>query len=393
MPQLRLSDEKIQKIRDLLGTGLSQRKIATLAGCSQGAVNDIANNHYKSGPAAADMSGKFRAEIKDLEGELRQAREQIVRLEKAARLGEGLSAAQRQVPEWQRRSHRPSRSDAAVATAFLSDLHLDEVVDPKQVGGVNAYNRGIAEKRLRKFFDSTLQLTFDHMKGIKIEGLVLPLGGDIFSGNIHEELRLTNEATMFQSMLYWSEKLAAGIQMVASEFKSVHIPCVVGNHGRTSHKPVAKNRPQDNFDWFLYHLLARFLKDVPNITWSISESADEMFRIYDTTFLLTHGDQFRGGGGISGLLSPLMIGSHRKSKRQQAIRRPYDWMVMGHWHQYSMFKGIIVNGSLKGYDEYAFISNFDFEPPRQAYWLTQPRHGITISGPLHVISNDESIAA
>jgi hypothetical protein len=165
---------------------------------------------------------------------------------------------------------------------------------------------------------------------------------------------------------------------------------VVGNHGRNSYKPIAKNRAQDNFDWLLYHLLARDLKGLKNITWNISEAADTMHTIYETRFCYSHGDQFRGGGGISGLLSPLMIGAHRKHKRQAAVRKPFDWLVLGHWHQYSVFKGIIVNGSLKGYDEYAAVNNFDFEPPQQAYFLTQPRWGITISGPVHVLGLEEN---
>jgi hypothetical protein len=43
-----------------------------------------------------------------------------------------------------------------------------------------------------------------------------------------------------------------------------------------------------------------------------------------------------------------------------------------------------VNGSLKGYDEYAYTNNFPFEPPTQALWLTHPEFGITISMPVFV---------
>ena len=50
-------------------------------------------------------------------------------------------------------------------------------------------------------------------------------------------------------------------------------------------------------------------------------------------------------------------------------------MLLGHFHQYMTLPGIIVNGSLKGYDEYAMISNFGFEVPQQAFWLTTPERG------------------
>lgn len=44
----------------------------------------------------------------------------------------------------------------------------------------------------------------------------------------------------------------------------------------------------------------------------------------------------------------------------------------------------IVNGSLKGYDEYAYAGNFGFEEPKQALWLTHPERGITFQMPVFV---------
>jgi hypothetical protein len=183
--------------------------------------------------------------------------------------------------------------------------------------------------------------------------------------------------------------MAAGIKLLADEFGKVFIPAVVGNHGRLDRKPVAKFRAQDNFDYFFYRMLAIMLEGDKRITFAISESADQPYTVFNTRYLLSHGDQFRGGGGIAGLLSPLMIGDHKKRKRQEAIKQGYDYLVLGHWHQRAAFKGVIVNGSLKGYDEYAFISNFDYEEPQQSFWVTDPEHGITISAPIHVKDKSE----
>jgi len=97
---------------------------------------------------------------------------------------------------------------------------------------------------------------------------------------------------------------------------------------------------------------------------------------------LTHGDQFRGVSGISGIQTPLALGAFRKSKRQQAVNDPFDTMLIGHFHQYMTIPGIIVNGSLKGYDEYASISNFGFEQPQQAFWITTPEGGPSFHAPI-----------
>jgi hypothetical protein len=138
-----------------------------------------------------------------------------------------------------------------------------------------------------------------------------------------------------------------------------------------------KNRVEDNFDWFYARILHRELRHDPRFTWSIPLTADVIVQQYGTRILMTHGDQARGGSGISGIQTPLALLNFRKSKNYGAMDNPYDHMVMGHFHQYLTLPGVTVNGSLKGYDEYAAISNFGFEVPAQAAWVTTPERGIT----------------
>ena len=136
---------------------------------------------------------------------------------------------------------------------------LDEVVTPAEIGHVNAYSRKIAEQRLQAVFTNTVEVCRRYWSGIAYDGIVCALAGDMFSGDIHEELTQTNEDTMLGSVLHWADHLAAGLVLLADEFGKVHVPVVVGNHGRRTRKPRAKFRARDNFDWFLGHLLARML--------------------------------------------------------------------------------------------------------------------------------------
>ena len=281
------------------------------------------------------------------------------------------------------------KGDRGIICAALSDLHLDEVVHPDQIGYVNGYNRKIATQRLHNFFENLIRISRDFINGIKIEGLELMMLGDMVSGNIHEELKESNECPITETLRYWSIELSRGLTLLAEHFSWIHVACVVGNHGRLTHKPRAKFRAMDNFDWLLYHMVAQQTAHLGSVKFTIPTSADNFVQIYSTRYLLTHGDQFRGGTGIAGMLSPLLLGDARKRKRQVAIGQPYDYMVMGHWHQYAMAKSLIINGSLKGYDEYAYQSNFDFEPPQQAFWVTDPKHGKTISAPIRCKSKSE----
>jgi len=111
--------------------------------------------------------------------------------------------------------------------------------------------------------------------------------------------------------------------------------------------------------------------------------------IYNTNYLLSHGDQFRGGSGISGAMAPLMLGQHRKAVRQLATDEPMDVMVIGHFHQMLWLPGLVVGGTMKGIDEFAFGHNFRPEPPTQAFWVTSPEHGPTIHAPVHVSKRED----
>lgn len=308
---------------------------------------------------------------------------------KMAEFANTLASTRVVIPKWISQ-RRVSGKDSATVCAMLSDWHLDEVVVASQVGGCNEFNRNVALTRCGQFFDHTAGLAKKYINGISYNGLYLLLGGDLFSGNIHEELRETNESTLIESVLFWTPHIASGISYLADQFNHVHIPCVVGNHGRNTRKPIAKNRVQDNFDWLFYHMLAMQLKNDKRITWDISQSADCQFKIYDTSFMFTHGDQFRGGSGISGPAVPWALGDHRKRKRMQGIGTPYDILCFGHWHQLTLgMNGIICNGALKGMDEWAYIMNFPYEPPQQALWLVQPKVGITGRWPIHVLGDAE----
>lgn len=284
------------------------------------------------------------------------------------------------VPKW--KLDATSRHNTGVPTLFLSDIHFDEVVDPAQIGRVNAYNREIATRRLHAFFTNGTAIWKQHITRGSFDYVVLLLGGDLLSGNIHEELRETNERPIALSIMGLIDVLIPGIDLLVKEFGKVFVPCVVGNHGRLDKKPRMKNRAYDSFEFFVYHFLARHYQGDERVTFQIADGPDLPFSIYQTRYVLTHGDQARGGSGIAGALSPLMLMDHRKRKRAMATAQDYEYLVMGHWHQLMMVKGMIVNGSVKGYDEYAAASNFDFEIPQQASWLTHHERGITARWPI-----------
>lgn len=279
---------------------------------------------------------------------------------------------------------RPKGETTGVPTLLCSDWHWGEVVDPAQVNGVNQYNLEIARNRAKNLVEITVDLLKNHINHKDYPGIVLCLGGDMVSGDIHEELTATNEKEMMPTIIDLWSVLVWVIETLAKEFGNVFVVGVSGNHGRNTHKIRAKGRNFTNFDWLVYQFLAKRFEAADNIKFHIPDGSDAFFQIYNHRYLLTHGDQFRGGDGMIGALGPIIRGDHKKRSRNAQINFEYDTLLLGHWHQLIQLQRLIVNGSLKGYDEYAYQNSFSFEPPRQALWITHPTKGITFSAPVIV---------
>jgi hypothetical protein len=319
-------------------------------------------------------------EVRVLKRNLKAVTSDAVDTSKLQEMIHSINMAKAKPPKWL--TQRRPAGLLGTPTLFLSDLHWGEVVFPAQVNHTNQYNLAIAQRRLKRVFDSSVSLLRDRLKG-DYDGLVVALGGDMVSGNIHEELRETNQEQILAIVMDIYEHLVAGISQMADEFGRVFVPCVVGNHGRLDKKPRAKGGVRDNFEWILYQFIAKYFEEDQRVTVVVSESLDYMYKVHNTTYLLTHGDQFRGGTGITGPMVPWALGDARKRKRQDAISQPYDVMIFGHWHQLFWGNGnFMCNGSLKGYDEYAFRSNFSYQPPMQALWITHPEKGVTFQMPV-----------
>jgi hypothetical protein len=331
--------------------------------------------------ALAEPAAKSEREAKELRHALKESQTVIDRLQRELGVLERIGHRDTP-PKWLTAPPKSRAKHHATPWLMLSDLHLDEVVNPSELHGINAYNRTIAKQRLERVFLGAVNVTKNYWSEVIYDGVVVILGGDIFAGNIHEELKETNADTLLGSLDYWIDPIADGIHMMADTFGKVHIPVVAGNHGRMTRKPRAKQRARDNFDWFIGRALQRVFRSDPRVTFNIPDAADALVQSYGQTVLVTHGDQTSGGAGIGGIWPPIMRLDARKSQRQAAVNMPYDLMVMGHWHQLVFGPKFIINGSLVGYDEYAMVSNFGYEPPRQALWLMTPEHGITWRAPV-----------
>lgn len=266
-----------------------------------------------------------------------------------------------------------------VPVTMWSDWHYTEVVNPSETTNYNAYNVEIANKRINKLVDNTIDLCRERHSNV-YPGIVLNLAGDNMSGGLHPELMKSDEQSPIRAVLSVRDILVDKIERLADEFKRVFIPAVPGNHGRNTHRPEFKGYVGTNFDWMVYQLLLRHFAKDKRIQMLIPDSGDAYYTVYGKRILLTHGDMLgvKGGDGIIGAIGPIMRGAVKVRSQSSALGQPYDLLLMGHWHQTLWLPNAFVNNSLKGFDEYAAKSLRALpSEPSQMLFFVHPTRGVT----------------
>jgi hypothetical protein len=340
---------------------------------------------------ANDLIRNKQNQIRALEKELRSRTQINDTAERWRTEVFGLDAYTREPPTWLTPTKKPVlHKTTGVPLILASDWHHGEFVDPDQVGGMNSFNRKISKQRVKIFGDTVLDLCFNHMTSPTYPGVVFAVGGDMITGGIHEDLRETNDGPVTLAVVEVEEMLIGFITMLADNFGKVFVPCVPGNHGRTTLKPRAKNRVFDSWEWVIYQHLEQWFRDDPRVTIHVPNEVDAHFAIYGHRFMLTHGDTLgvKGGDGIIGALGPIARGAIKVGRSEAQCGRDFDTLLMGHYHTY-LPRGdavpVLVNGSLIGYNEYArLVLRAAPTRPTQSLTFIHPKRGITAQWPIYL---------
>lgn len=297
----------------------------------------------------------------------------------------GFAQRQPNVPDWMLTQSPPGTPGTPVAV--WSDWHWGEEVVSTEVRGLNSFNKAIAHKRIKTLVEKIIELCFDHMKNPTYDRLVLCIGGDMITGIIHEELQDTNYEYILETLLDLEDKLIWAIDRLLEKFPAIAVYCVVGNHGRMGKKPRYKGKVKTNFEWGLYKKLEAYYRGNEKIKFFIPDAADIHFTVNGVRFLLTHGDNLgvKGGDGIIGAIGPIIRGMVKIGRAEARVKQDFDILIIGHWHQYTPLAhlGVIVNGSMKGYDEFAMLAiRAAFQLPIQSLFFVHPTYGVTTQWPI-----------
>lgn len=279
------------------------------------------------------------------------------------------------IPTWVSKPVK-TKQHHATPIQMWADFHFGEVQPAHEVGGFNAYSDKIAEMRLRHVTESSIKLLTEYTSGVRMDGIVIAGAGDYITGAIHDELTKTNSETVFETVVRWVGPMAAAIEAYADAFGKVFVPMVQGNHDRNTHKVESKRGPQECISWVLCWWLADRFKDDPRVDFYIGESWDISFKVYDSSFILTHGYGTPGGGPASAVAAMMKLKS-QYDIRDNAVGNKSTHLLMGHLHQVLHAPGATMGGCLKGVDAYAWGLRVKPVAPQQALLQVTPERGIT----------------
>ena len=281
------------------------------------------------------------------------------------------------------------RGDTAqVVIAPLSDLHIGDNVDLEQMSGLNSYVIDIFNRRLYGWTTQLLNLVELRRNVAPVNELIIPMLGDMVSGDIHEELARTNIDNCMQQMIRGANLIAQAIMFLAPHFSKISIPCVVGNHGRMTRKPPMKDKYMD-WDYMLYQWVAAYLRNQKHITFSIPKAFINTFEVGNSSILILHGDSISGAGsnqaitkGVTGLRAFLQFRTTLEDallSSQEDMITQFDSVLMGHFHRIEEIDigtgAIHICGTMKGGDEFAAQRLHAITKPKQLVTYWHPKYG------------------
>lgn len=265
----------------------------------------------------------------------------------------------------------------------VSDVHVGQVVNPVEVGGLNAYNFDVFQERLERWTNSARSVIRHHQQAHPVREMQFWHLGDLVEGDkIFKSQRLYMDLDLmqqlFRSVDIWAAKIVSFLDLV----EHIHYKAVPGNHGRIGEK--GDNKSYVNWDYVLAKCIEMKLEAYKDrISFEIPESFFIVTEVEGWNWLLWHGDDIKSWASIP------WYGVQRSlsawTQMFNIMGRRFDYAIHGHFHtdwKMDMMLGeAFANGSWVGTNEHALRIRA-FGMPKQLLLFVHPTYGVTGRYPL-----------
>lgn len=260
------------------------------------------------------------------------------------------------------------------AVGLASDWHIGQVTPKDETEGFGEFNYAIAQRRVFEYADALIKWVAVQRSGYAIPNLHLFSLSDHISGDIHDELKITNEFPLPVQTVKAGMLLGEFVRRLAPHFEIVTVEAnSADNHSRLTRKPQTSQKAANSMAYIVHFIAREHCRDIPNVVFNMPLQTQFVVDVQGWKFLLEHGDNIRGWGGIP------HYGLQRK-KSQEALKRMntdmgFDYWCIGHFHCPDVLGNLYMNGALTGTTTYDHACGRHSEPV-QVGFLVHPKKGV-----------------
>lgn len=215
----------------------------------------------------------------------------------------------------------------------LNDLHCGYKIE--SIFG--KYDENILKQRLEKYLSEIEKIQKHH----HCEKAIVLGGGDLISGNIHAEIKRSNNLNVIEQIITVSEYISKFLAELSKIFKTVAFLSIAGNHSRIEKykDSIKEERLDDIIEWYLKARLQNF--DIEFDNYINADATIKIFDVYNNSYILIHGDYDTNANSLI---------------LQKFANKPITAIFSGHYHHNEIVTkdGIkfIMSGSFVGIDNF-----------------------------------------
>lgn len=268
------------------------------------------------------------------------------------------------------------------AVMQITDAHMGEVQMADEIEGFNEFNPEICKKRQLLFADLVISYITLHRNVYTIDDLVILVTGDLISGDIHDELRITNAFPTPVQCVEAGKVLAEQLYRLARHFKNIRVEFIVeDNHSRLTKKPQAKEAGYNSLNYIVGKLAQIYTERHDNIDFRIHPMYEKIVHVSNRQYLISHGHGIRGWMGIPWYSVQRKIGKESSNRMSlimedmtKARKIGFHKFVFGHFHTPFDHPLYSCAPSVSGTNAYDHRDG-RFAEPGQSAWLVHPKYG------------------
>lgn len=243
-----------------------------------------------------------------------------------------------------RGDHTFKKNHGATEVLHISDWHIGEV---DNIGGFNSFNYNIACERVKTLTNKVVSWTEMHRSMYKVDELVVLATGDMISGDIHDELKATNEFPAPEQCVKAAMLISKMVNELSASFKKVRVEYIVhDNHSRTT-KKIEFAPGTNSYNYIVGTMAKIMLRDNSSVEFNVYPEIQHVVQVEDLKYLICHGNSIRGGfAGIPYYGMARKLGAEAFIRMNMPENYHFDKIILGHYHTPLLNRSFEMTGCL-----------------------------------------------